>query len=163
MKKLRFVFLCLVLTLAGCTTYSPIPEGYLGDTATINDSFSNNSSTTAHFFMLSEIDGNKLVDSWMATRSANHGRGTFFTPKMKSWEVLPEAATFTLVGLVFFPTDAQALFGDAREVEGTIQFTPDSNEVYTVRGQITEESSEVWLEDSSGKIVKEKIVKVRGD
>lgn len=149
MKK--FFILVFALLQAACVTmHKPIPEGYAGERATISDSYSNKESTTAHFFTLDEIDGKLIEESWGATRIANHGRGFYFEPNIISREVMAKEQTFTIQGMVFFPTDAQALFGDDMAVKKQVRFSPAPGETYTVRGKLSTHGSEVWLEDSSG-------------
>ncbi len=149
MKKL--IILVFTLLQAACVTlHNPIPEDYVGERASISDSYSNKESTTAHFFMVDEIDGKKIEDSWGATRLANDGRGFYFKPKIVSREVMAKEQTFTIQGMVFFPTDAQALFLDDMAVTEQVRFSPAPGEKYTVRGKLSAQGSEVWLEDASG-------------
>lgn len=140
----------LILILSACSVYEPVPEGYQGPTATIVDSYSNKQPTSAHYFLLERIDGKGIASSWMASKAANLGHPQDFTPNMLSREVLPNQQTFTLVGLIFFPSEVEGRFADERTVQKTITFTPKPGEAYTVRGHIDTRRSDVWLEDSKG-------------
>ncbi|MBD8513513.1 hypothetical protein IFO68_12610 [Photobacterium sp. CAU 1568] len=156
--KAVLIFIVFV-SMAGCASFMPVPENYNGPTATIKDSYSNKQSTTAHFFTLQKIDGNYVSNSFGATRSANYGSGAAFEPEITVREVLPKEQIFTITGYIFFPTDAQLLFGDNLAVRGDLQFSPEAGETYVVKGTVSEKVSEVWLEDSEGDIVGQKFSK----
>jgi hypothetical protein len=152
MRTLSIIALLIFFT--GCATlHSPVPEGYVGPTATVSDSFSNKEATKAHYFILSKVDQKPIKTSWGKTRSDNYGQGTQFTPSIIDRPVLPKEQLLGIKGLIFFPTDAQALFGDNLAVEGEFQFTPKPGEKYIIKGTISEVVSKVWMEDSSGKKV----------
>ena len=155
-----FLISVVMITLAGCATYKPVPDGYSGPTASIKDTYVNKTATSAHYFELNKVNGKYVSSSFGETRGRNYGRGMIFDPVMVEREVLPEEQVFTIVGHVFFPTDAQLLFGNTLKVEGTVKFVPEAGETYLVRGSISESISEVWIENSRGKIVGEKISKV---
>lgn len=153
------LILVSVIALSGCATFQPVPDGYQGPTASVKDTFTDKTATTAHFFGLEKINGNYIASSFGETRSKNYGRGTYFEPVMVEREVLTEEQVFTISGYVFFPTDAQLLFGNTLEVEGEFSFTPKADETYTVKGTVSQSVSEVWLEDSKGQIVSGKFRK----
>ncbi|WP_345990596.1 hypothetical protein WCX18_06030 [Sulfurimonas sp. HSL1-2] len=155
------VITVLAVVLSGClSTYQPIPDNYNGNTSTINDSFTNKEDTSAHFFLLYKIDDNHVQQSWGKTRMDNYGQGMRFTPSMVSREVMSKKQKLTLKGLVFFPTDAQLLFGDDMSIIKEFIFTPEAGETYTVRGKLSESGSSVWLENSAGEIVEGSLGKI---
>lgn len=140
----------MLIVLSGCAaTYQPVPEGYAGETSIIRDSNKN----TSHFFMLYKIDDQYIEHSWSKTRNDNYGQGFRYSPSIVSRDVMAVEQKFTLEGLVYFPTDAQAMFSDDLSVQKDFIFTPEPNETYTVRGELAKTGSKVWLEDSSGNIV----------
>jgi hypothetical protein len=114
---------------------------------------SNKANTKADYFMLTKIDDQPIENSWSETRSANYGRGMSFNPVMLSRQVLPKNQTFTIVGMVFFPTDFQSIIGDEMKVEKNITFTPKIGMTYYVKGELSKDNSKVWLEDSAGNII----------
>lgn len=148
MKKLLISF--FVVFLSGCATYNPIPEGYSGPTSTISDSYSNKRSSSAHYFILTKVDGNTVRNSWDATRAKNGGRGTEFTPEIISREVPSKKQTFTIQGLAFYPTDAQSLIFNDMSIVKVVSFSPAENERYIVKGSLSKAGSDVWIEDSKG-------------
>ncbi len=148
------VFTLILLTLSGCAGfYQPIPKDYNGETSIINDSYTNKERTKAHYFILYKIDDKYVENSWGNTRKFNQGRGMRFTPNITSRKVMPREQKFTFQGLVFFPTDAQALFGDNMIITKDFVFTPKANETYTIRGKLEKSGSSVWLENSAGEVV----------
>ena len=151
MKKI--LPLIFVIFVSACTTYNPIPEGYSGPVANIEDTFSDDTGSSAHYFILYKMDGKMVSNSFGATRSRYVGMGAIFDPVMIDREVLPEYAEFTIHGFKYFPTDAQAMFGDSMKIEKVVTFTPKAGEKYYIKGKLGKEKSEVWIEDASGKII----------
>ena len=148
----KIVFLLLIVFVSGCVSFqSSIPEGYAGDRATIEDTYSNHTGSTAHFYVLSKIDDKLIMDSGYKTRVVNSGKGFNMTPWMLSREVTTESHVFTLVGFVQFATDGQGLFGDSMMVEKLLRLTPEPGMLYRVTGELSKSGSDIWLEDSSGK------------
>lgn len=152
MKKI-IAIICVFMLSACATVYDPIPEGYVGDTATIKDYMTDLSDSNAHYFMCIKVDGKYIENSWGATRGQNYGRGMIFDPVITTRKVLPVEQTLTLQGLVFFPTDAQSLFGDEMAVTHDFIFTPIAGETYTVKGELSKDGSTIWLEDFQGNVV----------
>ncbi|WP_045858008.1 hypothetical protein [Teredinibacter purpureus] len=152
---MKYIFLVVfVFVVSSCgTLHQTIPDGYAGNTATIVDSYSNFIQNKADYFVLTKVDGKLIEDSWRKTRSNHYGRGSVFTPSIVSREVLPVKQRFTLEGLVYYPTDGQALFGDSMKIEKNIVFTPVAGETYFVKGALSSGGSMVWLEDSKGNMV----------
>ena len=155
LKKLITLITALIL-LSGCVSFkSPLPEGYSGATSTISDPFSNHEGSTAHFYIVSKVNGLYIEDSGYKTRVVNSGRGFNMTPTMVSRDVAAISQTITVAGFVQFATDGQAMFGDNMLVTGDIEFTPVAGALYKVNGKLTKNGSEVWIESSSGEVVSE--------
>lgn len=144
--------------LSGCVSFqNPVPEGYSGTTATVTDTFTNHKGSTAHFFVLTKVNGNLTEDSGYRTRVTNTGRGFNMTPDMVTRPITTEEQTLTIAGFVQFATDGQGMFGDHMLVQGDIRLIPKPNETYRITGELSKEGSSVWLEDSSGNQIGEKI------
>jgi hypothetical protein len=151
--SILFIF---ALLMSGCIpNHILIPEGYVGPTASISDSYSNKKDSDAHYFTLREVDGKGIESSWAKTRQGNYGQGNHFTPIMVSREVMPKMQRYSIDGSVFFPTDALMMFGDKLRVTGEFNFTPKVGEAYVVVGALSKSESKVWLEDSKGSKVSE--------
>lgn len=147
--------LVVAFLVSSCATFNPIPEGYNGPVANIEDTYSNDTGLSAHYFTLYKINGNTISSSFGATRTRYSGQGMNFDPVMVSRDVLPEQAEFTLQAYKFFPTDAQSFFSDSMMVEKTVTFMPEENKKYYVKGKLNKEKSEVWLEDENGNVIPE--------
>ena len=96
-----------------------------------------------------------ISTSFGATRGKYSGQGTNFDPVMVTRDVVPEEAVFTIQGYKFFPTDAQSLFSNNMMVKKEFTFTPEANKKYYVKGKLSKELSQVWMEDESGNTIPE--------
>lgn len=150
MKKLLVAVLALLLVSA-CAT-SPIPDGYSGPVATVRDTAMSETATRAQFFFLSEIDGNLIENGRSASKRANSGRGFNLSPQSFSRQVPAKQSTFTLKGEVEYGAPIQAMMnaGTLYKVEKKVTFTPQSNKTYVVKGVLTAQKQDVWLEDDTG-------------
>jgi len=154
--KKFIVLISSLIIFSGCVSFkSPLPEGYSDTTSTISDSFSNHEGSSAHFYIVSKVNGLYIEDSGYKTRVVNSGRGFSMTPTIVSREVATIDQTFTIAGFVQFATDGQAMFGDNMLVTGDIKFTPNAGETYKVNGTLNKKGSEIWLENSQGEVVSE--------
>lgn len=148
---LKFIGILLLASLGGCVSfYEPIPQGYDGETATIIDSYARKTSVDAHYFYVTKIDKKSVETSWYLTRVAHIGKGTKFSPIIKEHLVTTQEQTFSIIGHIFYPTDAQGMFSDDLTVEKNITFSPKAGELYSVKGQLSPQGSLIWIEDSSG-------------
>ena len=150
----KLVALLLAVSLSGCAT-SPIPENYSGPLATVRDTAVSETSNRAQFFYLAQVDGQPVENVLGATRRANSGRGFAMSPVTFSREVPANPSTFTLAGRVAYGAPIQEIVnsGTVYTVEKKVTVTPRSNTTYVVKGTLTAERQDVWLEDSTGKRV----------
>jgi hypothetical protein len=148
--KKSLLWVALLLSLTGCVT-SPIPANYSGPLATIRDTAQSETSTRAQFFFLSEIDGQRVDNVLIATRKANSGRGFAQAPVSFARDIPAKAATLTLEGKIGYGAPIQEIInmGTVYTVERKITFTPESTKTYVVKGTLTADRKEVWLEDAS--------------
>jgi hypothetical protein len=149
MKKAIFWVLAL-LSLSGCVT-SPIPENYSGPLATIRDTTLSETPNRAQFFYLSEIDGQRIENVLIATRKANAGRGFSLTTVSFSRDVPAKASAYTLEGRISYGAPIQEILNSSTvyTVQKTLTFTPESNKTYVVRGTLTADRKEIWLEEAA--------------
>lgn len=138
----------LVLASAACVT-PPIPENYSGPIAIIRDTAASESANRAQFFYLSEIDGRKVENVLMASRKANAGRGFSMSTVDFARDVPAKASTLLLEGRVAYGAPIQEIInsGTVYTVQKTLNFTPESNKAYVVKGVLSAERKEVWLEE----------------
>lgn len=156
----NFLLLILSLVITGCaTTPMPIPEGYSGPLAKVIDSKRSVSSTKVHFFELTKIDGRTIKTSSWETFEHNYGRGFDMTVKVNGREVPAGKAVLTLSGVTHVAADILAFGGKMYSVSGDVTVNLEEGQEYTVRGKLSKEYKGVWLEDSDGNIVSDKIEK----
>ena len=143
-----------LLSLSGCVT-APIPEGYSGPVATIRDTAVSESGTRAQFYFVSAIDGQPIRTILGATRQANSGRGFALSPVPFSRDIPAKPTTFTIEGKIGYGAPIQEIANMATvyTVQKKVTFTPQSNTTYTVKGTLTADRKEVWIEDSAGRRV----------
>ncbi|HVY05526.1 MAG TPA: hypothetical protein VHB46_06080 [Burkholderiales bacterium] len=144
--------ICCALALAilcGCTS-APIPKDYSGPIATIQDWARSEDSSRAQFFYLSEIDGRKVDNILLATRQANYGKGASNTPVTFSRQVPARASKLKIEGRIGYGAPIQEMFHSSTmyTAEATLDFTPEPNKTYVVRGVLTPNKQEVWLEEA---------------
>lgn len=161
MKKTAAIL--LLLLLASCATYKPVPEGYSGPTAYITDSGRAEDGRKAQIFALTDIDGNRIMNSFWASTNASQGQGFALTVVISNRQVPAKPMKVTLKGshATAAPIHAMAsqMAGTFFSVEGTVDFSPQPDGKYAVRGELKKDASAVWIEDvATGQPVTEKIV-----
>lgn len=141
------------LTLTGCATYQPVAPDYSGPVATVSDSGFSESRTTAQIFVLSQINGNRIADSFHASAAASYGQGFALTTRYVERPVPATPMKVVLRGSHATGAPIQALVSQASgtffSVEGTVDFSPHPGGKYIVKGELKKEGSSIWIEDSS--------------
>ena len=153
MRKL-LVAAAASVVLSGCVT-SPIPDNYSGPLATIRDSGVAETSNRSQFFFLAEVDGQHVDNARSVSKRANSGRGFALAPQSFSRQVPAKPSTLTLKGEVEYGAPIQAMLnaGTLYSVEKKMTFTPQSGRTYVVKGILTADKKDVWLEDEGGQRV----------
>lgn len=157
----RVLLLACLLPLLGACAAKPIPDGYSGPVARVNDTSTPRSGTSIDFFYLAEVNGRRIPDSVTNTRQANYGRGFSMTPRVIDREIPAEPSTVRIVGRTEHAAPILALMNKVYQVSGEMQFTPEPNQYYLVKGVLGDDYSAVWIENASGAVVGQKI-EVRG-
>jgi len=129
--KNGWVLAAALLLLGGCLS-SPIPEGYSGPIATVSDTAISETSNRAQFFYLGEIDGQRIDNVLFTTRARNSGRGAQLTTAQFSRDVPAKPLNLVLEGRIDYGAPIEAIV----------------NRSTVVRGVLTAERQEVWLEDA---------------
>lgn len=143
----------LVGLLSGCASYqAATPVDYAGPTALIKDSVKTLSGSKADFYYVELVDGAKVENSRINTRVANSGRGMNMTPAVIDRKVPARPLKLAVVGRTEYAAPIQALTGTVYQVKGIVEFTPEANKSYTVRGELGDDSS-VWVEEDESKSV----------
>lgn len=151
MRRRLFGALCAVscaALVAACAT-SPVPKGYTGPLATVQDSALSESATRAQFFYLSHIDGRRIDNVLGQTRKTNAGRGFSMTPAQYRRDLPATASTLKLEATVDYGAPIQAMMNSSTmyTAERTITVTLESNKTYVVKGVLTADKKDVWLEE----------------
>lgn len=142
------------VVFSGCVT-SPIPDNYSGPLATIRDTGVSETSNRSQFFFLAEVDGQLVDNARSVSKRSNSGRGFALRPQSFSRQVPAKPSTFTLKGEVEYGAPIQAMLnaGTLYAVEKKVTFTPQSSRTYLVKGILTADKKDVWLEDEAGQRV----------
>lgn len=157
--------LALLLPILLCACAAPastVPENYKGDIAVVRDSIYSNSSRKADIFFVSHIDGKKIRDSLIETRVRNNGRGFSMNPAVLDRPVQAQPSVFRIVGRTEYAAPILALTNTVYEVAGEVTFTPETNKTYVVRGELGENYSAVWIEETASKTVMGKKIEIKG-
>jgi hypothetical protein len=156
----RFFLIISFFLISGCATYQPIPKEYNGPVASVADSGFNEDGTTAQLFVLNEIEGNQIDTSFGASAEASYGQGFALTTVITERKVPARPMRVKLYGGHTTAAPIQALYkqmaGTFYTVEGEVDFSPKANGKYVVKGELSENSSSIWIEDAkSGEKVTE--------
>lgn len=136
--------------LAACAT-APIPKDYAGPLAAIQDSATSEAASRTQFFYLSKIDGRSVTNVLGETRRANQGRGFSMTPAAYKRDLPARAASLTLEARVSYGAPIQEMKNASTvySTERTLNVTLESNKTYVVKGILSADKKEVWLEDAA--------------
>ena len=151
----------LGLLISACATYEPVPKGYAGATAKLTDSTGNDadSERCASFFFLDAYDGHDVENSFTATEQGNRGRGMGMTIEGYSRLVPAQEATFHLKARTHCAAPILEVTNKVYMLEGDVRFAPQGDGQYTIKGELGEERSAVWVEDlATGKQLGNKLL-----
>jgi hypothetical protein len=162
MQKLVTLAVVTVL-LGGCATFSsPIPENYSGPLATIKDSVKSYGVRKADLFYVTHVNEIKIEDSRSKTRQVNYGRGMNMTPVVLERKVPAQSSTVKIVGRTEYAAPILALTNTVYEISGDVKFTPEKDRAYIVKGELGENYSAVWIEDSESNVIVGEKIEIKG-
>lgn len=148
MKKITIFVLCVFLT--GCVSYAPTkPEGYIGEISFIKDSKKYHDTGKADMFYLEKINDKEIYHSRTYAYERSYGQGNYLYSIDMEHEVPAQAAKFTIVGRTVYAMPIRAIAGTVYEVRTDVEFVPEPNHKYLVKGNLSEESSEIWIESAT--------------
>lgn len=150
---LKTLALSIVVSFVGCATYEPVAKDYTGPTASIRDSGFSEDGTKAQMFALVEIDGNRVPNAFGASANASYGRGATLTTVFPERKVRAAPLKLTLrashaTGAPIHAIASQ-MAGTFFSVEGVVDFTPEPNAIYIVKGDLKKDKSSVWIEHTA--------------
>jgi len=145
------VALTFALLASGCATYEPVPKEYAGPTATLKDTGFSEDGSKAQMFAAIEIDGNRVMNAFLASANASQGRGNSLSTVFTERKVKAATMKVTLKGShatgAPIAAIASQMAGTFFSVEGVVDFTPKPDGKYVVKGELKKEKSTVWIED----------------
>ena len=149
-----------VVFLSGCATYDKsVPDGYVGPTATIEDTVTMRDNSLAHIFDLVDIEGRKLRGSRVATLVASSGRGMLMQPVTETNQIPAKELTVTIEGNVVYAAPILAMLNTTCSIKGTVKFKAVAGRKYKVNGELLPSHCAVWIEDlTSMSLASDKIV-----
>lgn len=159
MRAIKYLVLFVVaISLSGCETAPLLPDDYDGPTAVIYDTVSNVKSESAHFFELDKVDGKRIKGSIGSSLEASYGQGAMLTVVRESRRVpAGNELRLTLLGMRKYAAPILEIMNGSYIVDGDIVFTPEEGKYYHVNGELSDEYSAIWIEDSEGNIVSGKV------
>ena len=146
-----------IILLNACATAPPpaLPQEYRGPMASIQDTELGIDDGKANFFFLSHIDGKKISNSHTETMGASHGHGNSLSKVLLDNKVPAKNHHFTIVGRTIYAMPIRALTGTVYEIKGEVEFSPQPDGRYIIKGILSDEKSVVWIESiPDGKIIK---------
>jgi hypothetical protein len=155
MTRRAFLALVPVLLLAGCATpYVPVPQGYAGPTALLNDTLKRDGATRARFFVVQEIDGQRVDNALSRSRGASYGQGFALNVRTSTRAVPARAMKVKLLATEETGAPLEGMFRSAigkrpPPAEGEVEFTPLAGAEYIVTGELTANGSVVWIQDAA--------------
>lgn len=165
-NRLALMKVVLLVSLSylvgGCALPSPfIPDNYAGDTAIINDTFDQFGDMNADIYYVESIDGKVIenaIDSTMiAINSETKKAGACWrlSPVGHHRKVPTQPMHITVAGKKLSINKLLRYTSGTLEpvVKGELQFTPEANATYLVKGNLSPEFTGIWLEDGFGNIV----------
>jgi hypothetical protein len=151
MKSSVTIAVALAATmLAACeTTPKPVPQGYTGPVATLKDSARvARGDKCGDFFFLNEYNGNDADNWFQAAARDNHGSGLIFLVVKEFSRPIPaRTASFFIVGRTSCAAPIEELATTVLLVGGKVEFTPEADGVYVIKGELAQDHSAVWIED----------------
>ncbi len=162
MRKRFVVSIAAAIGLGACATDKPIPDGYTGPLAEIQDSYAPRSSTSYDIFYVKEVNHRSIPNGRTATRDANYGRGFHMDPVFMKRSVPAQPSTFNIYGRTEHAAPILALVNKVYEVSGETTFTPLANHTYVVTGELRDDHSAVWIVDAATHEVVGQKIEVKG-
>jgi hypothetical protein len=145
MRKIA-ALLAAGLVLAACAS-NPIPDGYTGPVANIQDSFASHGDTSADFFFVAKVDGRTVDNALSSTIQSNAGMGALMRPQGFDRNVPAQPSTVTITARTHYGAPILELANKVYQVSGDVRFAPLPDHHYIVKGQLGDNYSAVWIED----------------
>lgn len=137
------------LMLAACATVEPpVPASYSGPTAKVDDSSDRVTSRQGDFCVLQTLDGRRIANSIGETLQRGAGKGLTLYAWVTKRQVPARPVKAGLKCETVHAAPILALMGTVYSVEGTVDFDPQPDRRYVVKGVLGADESSVWIEDA---------------
>ncbi|HTQ13831.1 MAG TPA: hypothetical protein VMH86_08140 [Rhizomicrobium sp.] len=145
--SVRLPVMAVLLVLAGCVS-DPMPEGYSGPRANIEDSYSPRSGDGANFFFVAQVNGKDVYNALRRTIDVNNGNGFSLRPVVYARDLPAGPATLTIEGQSHYAAPIIALFSHNDDISGVVHVTLEAGHNYRVLGEMDGEHCAVWIEEA---------------
>ena len=163
MKK--WLPLLLLLAITGCqSTQTTFPKSYDGTKAYIEDSIGEASMSMGEFFYVAKIDDKAIMHA--VTRSMAYSHANQLGRKGATRALATDREhKLTVIAEIYHSAPIGFLMnaGDNYHLEGELTIIPRAGHHYVVTGKLSEQYSAVWIEDTNGNIVSNKLEKHGND
>lgn len=159
----KIFFLLSFSFLVGCVQQKPsIPDVYVGEKASIEDTFQRKNTEKAYFFCVSKIDGNTTINGINETVKASFNKGMYLTALGHNRDIPIKPLKISLVARTVHATGAMALLDSesSLKLEGDVELIPIPDMKYFVKGILSKEQTSVWIEDIHGNVVSQRLGKL---
>jgi hypothetical protein len=138
----------VAVALSACAT-PPLTAGYTGPTATLKDSsLVSPGEACGDFFFLNEYAGKSADNALQASARANYGSGPVIRVANEFSRPVPaRTSTFFIVGRTHCGAPIMEMMRTVYLVGGNVEFTPQADGVYVIKGELSPDHSAVWIED----------------
>jgi hypothetical protein len=145
----KFVLLVAAASaLTACATFYDPMRGYdSGPWCGIEDSATRESDSRVVLFYVEKVDGQPIDQAWAATSRYNEGRGFAVDPKPVIRNLPARPMRLTLVAQTYNGAPVLDLFRKNFVVRGEIDFVPQDQTFYVVKGVLNADYGAVWLAD----------------
>ncbi|HYM04070.1 MAG TPA: hypothetical protein VET85_14050, partial [Stellaceae bacterium] len=114
------------------------------------------------FFNVAKLNGNKIDNNLDRTTAASYGAGFKINYANAERDIPARPCTLTIVGRTHYAAPIQELTNTVYEVSGTIDFAPEPNGQYEIKGELGERYSAVWIEERATKQTVGKKIEIQG-
>lgn len=142
----------LALLISGCALQPAVAPGYAGSIATVRDSGQHEDSDKGQIFALVALDGRPIAQSFHASAAASDGLGGALRLVLSERRVSTHPVRATLrashaTGTLHHALGSR-LVRSFWSFETEVDFAPQPNHVYVVRGTLSARDSTLWIEDA---------------
>ncbi|WP_444887679.1 hypothetical protein [Microbulbifer sp. JMSA008] len=152
----KIFLLITVAILSGCTNYQPIfPEGYTGGRATVSDTFIQVGLGEAQFFYAESVDKILVENALDITYKTSNNKGRVIYPSGYIREIPSRPLKINIIGKNVYSAPILGLLDSENEytIQATLEFSPQNNHDYLIKGILEKNYRAIWIEDNSGEIV----------